>query len=144
MYRNVVSTIIAVFFLSGCTASSFNEMKRDNSVTKESFLINQNYQALYKYGLDKSKECYDFGLITAANITDGQLYTDLKEAEITNYTMGGFGRQMRFGATLKSISINDTNLTIYFYGPYAQESINILKKQFTGKCNSCACSSDNK
>lgn len=144
MYRNIICTSIVGFLLSGCTASSFNEMKRDSGVTKESFVINQNYQSLYKHGLQISKECYDFGLITAANITDGQLYTELKEAEITNYTMGGLGRQMRFGATLKSISNNDTNLTIYFYGVYAKENIKILKKQFTGKCNSCACVPDDK
>lgn len=144
MYQKILYASVIGFLLSGCAASSFNEMKRDSGVTKESFQINQNYQALYKYGLEKSKECYDFGLITAAYITDGQLYTELKEAEITNYMMGGLGRQMRFGATLKAISNNDTNLTIYIYGAYAKENIDILKKQLTGECKNCACTPDGK
>ena len=134
---NLIFSFFIVFFFAGCMASSFNEMKRDTSIKKKEYTVNQNYQALYKRGLAKAQECHEGGLLTATIISDGKLYTDLEEAEITIYLMGGLGRQMHHGVTLKAIDKENTLLNIYTY--FGVETIETLKKEISGECLTCDC-----
>lgn len=136
--------ITSALFISGCTSSSFNEMKNDQSVLKQRYSVDQNYQYLFKNSLEKSHECFDMGLITGALTTDGQLYGDLKEAELYTYVIGGFGKQMRFGATMNATADNKTDLMIYYYGMNSENMMSIIKRTYTGECKSCRCVEEDK
>ena len=105
---------------------------------------NRNYQYLFKNSLEKSHECFDMGLITGALTTDGQLYGDLKEAELYTYVIGGFGKQMRFGATMNATADNKTDLMIYYYGMNSENMMSIIKRTYTGECKSCRCVEEDK
>ncbi|UTJ06649.1 hypothetical protein [Arcobacter roscoffensis] len=134
---NIFIGFLVVIFFSGCMASSFNEMKSDSDIVQNTYKINQNYQRLYKRGFSMFQECHEGGLITAAIIADGKLYTELKEAELTIYLMGGLGRQMHHAAEIKALDNESSLLRIYSYTNY--EIIDILKREITGECLTCNC-----
>jgi len=119
--------------------TSFNAMKNDDTIHREKFTINQNYQTLYKRSLEKSHECYDIGMITAVITTDGQLYSDLKEAEVYTYMIGGFGKQFHFGTTFKYVDNNVTSMTSYMFGGYTEKRIDCMRKIFIGESKNCEC-----
>lgn len=138
MIKIALFSIIALI-ISGCTATSYSAMKNDPTVNKKSYTVDQNYQKLYRTAIDFSHECHDIGLITGALSSDGQLYTDIKEGYVYTYVIGGFGRQMRFGTEIKAINENESNMTIFYYGGFAENAMESLYKQYTGKCPGCKC-----
>ncbi|PHM16469.1 MAG: hypothetical protein CJD30_11425 [Sulfuricurvum sp. PD_MW2] len=145
MKKNIFSLIGAFGFtivLTGCMASTPKEMTIDPKVKSKQVVVNQNYQRIYKRALDKSRECFEMGLGTAAIIADGQIYTELKEAEMSIYLMGGLGRQMHHTAKFKSIDENNTDMIVYSY--FGDLAVDQLKRQFTGECISCGCSEEDK
>lgn len=42
-----------------------------------SFSVNENYEYFYKKNL-QGQECYEFGMITAAFIVEGQIFSNAK------------------------------------------------------------------
>lgn len=141
-YSLMISGIATVFFLSGCTATSFNEMTKDQRYEQRKYTVDENYQIVYKRALDISKECHEAGMITAAQIADGQIYTELKRAEISLYLMGGLGRSMYHGVLFEAIDDTHTNMTIY--SRFGGQWFDILKREYTGECKSCFCGEENK
>lgn len=139
---SIVVGVLSGFILSGCMASSAKEMTLDTKVKKKQVIVAQNYQELYKRALEKSRECHEGGLLTAAIIADGQIYPDLKEAEISIYLMGGLGRQMQHTAKFKAIDNNTTDLMLYSY--FHDQYNDILQREFTGECISCGCNDEDK
>jgi hypothetical protein len=144
MKKYVVSLMIfgLIIVFTGCTASSFNEMTKDERYEQRKYVVNENYQVVYKRALDMSKECHEMGMITAAQIADGEIYTELKKAEISLYLMGGYGRSMYHGALFEAIDDSHTNMTIY--SRFGGEWFDILKREYTGECKSCLCDEENK
>ena len=145
MMKKYILGLISVgltLLFTGCTASSFNEMTKDGRYEQRKYVVDQNYQVVYKRALDMSKECHEQGMITAAQIADGQIYTELKKAEISLYLMGGLGRSMYHGALFEAIDDTHTNMTIY--SRFGGQWFDILKREYTGECKSCFCGEDNK
>lgn len=130
-------TIILAVLLSGCMASSFNEMVKKPSIHKKSFIIKQNYQKLYKNSLDMAEQCYEHGMLTAAIVSDGQLFTETKSARISIYLMGGLGKQMYYAATFKALDNNTTELVLF--SEMNDKVLETMKKEFTGECKKCGC-----
>lgn len=140
--RFLLSMVYICLFMvfSGCAASSFNEMVRDKNYERREYLIKEGYQELYKRSLDKSRECHETGLLTAAIITEGQIYSELDKAELSIYLIGGLGKSMYHGAEFIKKDYNSTNLIIY--SKFGGEWFNILKNEFTGECKNCFCKDD--
>ena len=130
--------------MNGCTTvnSSFEELKKNKHVTKKEYIINQNYQQLYRNGIVASEKCWDSSKKTIFG-TDlnhkREIYTDIKEAR---FTRGGPGAVVNV-ITLKFIDENTTKMDIYMYraGEWAVYSTDIegVKKRFSGECNACKC-----
>jgi hypothetical protein len=136
MIKNL-SLFAAIILFSGCMASNYNEMIKDESIDKKSFTINENYQSLYQRGVAKIEECHEQGLLTAAITSDSKIYSDIKEANITVYMMGGLGKQMHHALVFKAIDNSSTKMDVYSY--FGVEMVDILKKETTGECISCFC-----
>lgn len=137
MIRNLSLVLFLIVLFSGCMASNYNEMIKDESVKKKSYIINENYQSLYKKGSSKVEECHEQGLVTAAITSDANIYTDIKQANITVYLMGGFGKQMHHAISFKGNQDNTTKLDVYTY--FGDDMLDILKKETTGECSICFC-----
>lgn len=136
MIKNLVFVVVIVFF-TGCMASNYNEMISDESINKKTFNINEDYQSLYKRGVSKVEECHEQGLLTAAITSDSNIYSDIKEAKITVYLMGGLGKQMHHALVFKGNPDNTTKLDVYSY--FGEEMVDVLKKETTGECTTCFC-----
>lgn len=139
--KEITKLLIALFMgitLSGCMASTYNEMITKPDIIKKAYIVEQNYQILYKNALDMSDKCYATGMLTAAIIADGQLFTESKSARISIYLMGGLGKQMHHGAEIKAINTNRSELTLYTEFNNL-EILETMKKEFTGKCRECGC-----
>ena len=132
--------IIAGVIFSGCAASSFGEMVKNPSTKKTTYIVKENYQRLYRHSLDTAQACYASGMLTAAIIADGQIFSVDKEARISIYIMGGLGKMMESATTFKAIDENTTSMTIY--SNLNQSYTETLKKGFTGECKSCQCSDE--
>ncbi len=137
MIKNLSFVTIIIVLFSGCMASNYNEMINDDSVKKKTFTINENYQSLYKRGVSKVEECHEQGLLTAAITSDSNIYSEIKEANITVYLMGGLGKQMHHAISFKGNQDNTTKLDVYSY--FGDETVDILKKEITGECKVCFC-----
>ena len=101
------------------------------------YIVEENYQQLYRRALNISKQCYETGMITASMVADGNLYTDIKEGEVYIYLLGGLGRSVYHGATFKAIDDKQTKMTIF--SNYGGSWYSRLKKQYTGECQTCSC-----
>jgi len=134
---NVILMLSSGLILSGCTASSFNEMTKDSGYSKQEYTVNENYQSLYKRALSKARECHEQGMITAAMIAEGQIYSDLQKAELSIYLSGGLGKSFYHGAEF--IAINNDSTTLIIYTKFGGNWFKILKNEFTGECTQCLC-----
>lgn len=126
--------LISLFFI-GCAPSTFNEMKTRDDIKKSSFTVNEGYEIVYKRSLSKARECYEFGAVTAAFIAEGQLYHDSKEAEITVSMIGGTGRNVIHGATIKETADRQTKIDLYTY--WSDKYLVQMKKLFSGESTAC-------
>lgn len=134
MFRLLIVLITPLIFL-GCAPSTFQEMKSSESIKKKTFIVDENYENVYRRSLTKSKECFEMGAITAAFVADGQLYPNSNEAELTVYLIGGFGKNMIHGATFKSIGNQKTEMKLYTY--WSEQYIDKMKRLFTGEEINC-------
>ena len=55
------------------------------------FTVPEGYQLVYRKILDQERKCWQTGLITAAIVVQGDLFTDIKQGTITTALHGGFG-----------------------------------------------------
>ena len=134
MLRLLITLITPLIFL-GCAPSTFQEMKSREDTKKMSFSVNENYEYFYKKSLQRAKECYEFGMITAAFIVDGQLYNNTKEAEISVSLMGGLGRSVHNGATIKGPNDNLTEVELFSY--FGVSHLEKMKRIFTDDTYKC-------
>ncbi len=141
----IIIAIVISVVMSGCSgvARNFKEMTMDSKAKQAQFVINQNYQVLYKRALEKSRECHEMNMITGSTNADGQIFTELKEAELYFYMLVGGVKNMEYGAKFKAIDDGKTNLIIYSYPAFIADN-DILKREFTGECNSCGCVNEDK
>lgn len=140
--KKIALSIIMAFILSGCTASTFNEMTNDDRYEKREYQVAENYQAVFKRALDKSRECHEMGNLTAVTVAEGQIYSNSNRAELSIYLLGGLGKSMYHGATFEMIDTNKTNMTIY--SRFGGEWFNVLSKEFSGECKACFCEDQKK
>lgn len=140
VYTIVLGAVFALI-LSGCTASSLSQMTLDKDIKQKRVVLNENYQKIYKRALEKSKECYEFTNFGSGIYVDGQIYSELREAELSIYQRDAFGINMRHGAKIIGIDNNTTELTIFTYSDFFLDRI---KRLYAGECVSCNCIQEDK
>lgn len=134
MLRFLIVLTVPLIFL-GCAPSTFGEMKTREDTKKMSFSVNENYEYFYKKNLQRAKECYEFGMITAAFIVEGQIFSNAKEAEISISLVGGFGRNVHNGATIKGLNDNLTEVELFSY--FGVSHLEKMKRIFTDDTYKC-------
>ena len=134
MLRLLIVLITPLIFL-GCAPSTFQEMKSSESIKKKTFIVDENYENVYRRSLNKAKECFEMGALTAAFVADGQLYSNSNEGELTVYLIGGMGKSMIHGATFKDIGNQKTEMKLYTY--WSEKYIDKMKRLFTGEAINC-------
>ena len=129
--------IAIALLLNGCLASSYKEMINKPNITKKEYVINQNYQKLYKTASGTLEDCYESGYMGGNFKSRSKIFPQIKEAKLYNYADGAFGKMMAHAVSIKAIDNNTSSLTIY--SEYSESDIEIMKKEFTGECTTCRC-----
>ena len=74
-------------------------------------------------------------MITAAFIVEGQIFSNAKEAEISISLVGGFGRNVHNGATIKGLNDNLTEVELFSY--FGVSHLEKMKRIFTDDTYKC-------
>lgn len=108
--RYLVLLVVASVFFAGCSSSE--KLVRDHpveeGVLKYEFMVDQNYQVVYRKLLKQGKACVSPGL-TAQMIVQGELFNDIKAADITVVLYGIFSQHPHIQVTIESIEQDGAN-----------------------------------
>lgn len=134
-FRIVLLSIVSLSLI-GCAPSTFEEMKSNNQRKQKTYIINKNYEDLYRYGLSKSRQCFEnVNLLLGSYTVEGQIYANAKEAELIYSLVGGSFKSIIHGATFKEIDTNKTEIIIYTI--WNETYIDKLKRSYTGETIDC-------
>ena len=107
-----LTALAFLFLLVGCTSGTYKELK-NSPVTKYDFHADMNYQAVYRTVLAKMRECHQVGMLTAQILVQGELYTDIEQAEITASMQGGLGTDVFLGVDIEKVEKNKSRVTVF-------------------------------
>jgi reverse gyrase len=100
-----------VFAIAGC-ANTAQEL-RDDPSAKIAFDIERNYQPVYRAILERARRCFQFGMITAQMVVQGDLYHDIKSGNVTIALHGGLGVATYVTTDIKAISDTQTRVETF-------------------------------
>lgn len=113
----LATLIIACFALTGCTASSVNELKQ-SAARKQEYTVAANYQEVYRNIAACARAGWgSVGYLLspqASNIVDADLYSDLGTGEIT-MRMSNLGNHVYAHALIERQAPTQTKLTVWNY-----------------------------
>ena len=139
----IILSILVAIFASGCGPATYGELVKYEGTKKKEFVINKNYQKLYKDTLDATGRCWDSPAYTIYGTEythKREFYNELGEARIERYIASGL---IFSSFDFKSIDTNKTKLTIHVgdtHDPYfVTRDIDVMKKEITGECIKCRC-----
>ena len=101
-----------MILLTGCAASSYQALQNDPAV-KDQFVIDRNYQAVYRDVLSAARQQYQGALMGGSMNVNGQLYTDIKTGEIDISISGMAGSKIYGGVTITALSDQRSEVTSY-------------------------------
>jgi hypothetical protein len=107
-YRSILAALLLAV-LSGCTMTP-TEVRNEGDVY--SYNADQSYQSVYRSIKRKANECWGVDLITGSVDIDSEMYTDIKEAEVTSSVKGMAGNSALVQIDIKSTS-NKTKVSVY-------------------------------
>lgn len=85
------------------------------------FVAPENYQPVYRKVLDQARKCYQYGVITAQMMVQGDLFHDTKSGTITVALHGGLGVDTYQVIDIFAIDEKQTKVIgHYAVGPVAQ------------------------
>ena len=109
-----ITTIIAfvsLIMLSGCGTTPA-ELKKQG--TRKSYTVNESYQYVYRTIKQNGEECWNVFAVTSGASVSGEMYTDIKEAEVIVSGYGAFGSDAFARFDIRSIGDKKTSVTVYF------------------------------
>ena len=101
----VVLAVVGVL-VAGCGAKTKTELIAEAKL-HEGYMVEDNYQAVYKRVVDKFMECSGYG----AQFVQRNLYTELGEGEVFLFGAGGEGYVLL--ATMKKTGSKQTSIAAY-------------------------------
>ena len=102
--------LITSLMLAGCGTTPV-EIKKHG--VKESYVVNESYQHVYKTIKQNGDECWAVFIGTAGSTVTGEMYTDIKEAEVFVTGHGIFGSDTFARFDIRSIGDKKTSVTLY-------------------------------
>lgn len=130
--KDIISKACTLLFtlllVAGCGTTPV-ELKKNGS--KETFVVNESYQRVYRTIKENGAECWESFLITAATSVSGAMYTDIKEAEVVVSMVGGLGTVTLGFFDIRSVDDNKTRVVVY-YSNGAEHFYKLSKSWFYG------------
>ena len=98
--------------LAACTSEQYlKDEVVEESVLKYDFVAEQNYQAVYRTILNQGQLCIKPGL-TAQMVIQGELFNELRSADVTVVLYGIFSRYPHLKVTIEAISRDTTKVSV--------------------------------
>lgn len=104
--------LISAFALAGCSSSEtiIDEPVKESTL-KYDFVVEQNYQAVYRKILKQGRDCIKPGL-TAQMVVHGELFNDIKAADITVVLYGIFSQYPHLQINIEAIGTGKTKISV--------------------------------
>ena len=128
---------VVLFLLTACAPSTVKALKDDPS-GRISFDVPLNYQGVYRTVLERAQTCYTSGLITAYTTAQGNLYSDIKEGDVSIETHGGLGISVYAAINIKSVSENETRVTTFYASSTWKNTPDIVANWIKNNSNECS------
>jgi hypothetical protein len=111
--RYLVLLVLGLGFFAGCSSSE--KLVRSHPVEEGTlryeFVVEQDYQVVYRKLLKQGQACVSPGL-TAQMIVEGELFDDIKAADITVVLYGIFSQHPHLKVAIKSTEQDKTKVTV--------------------------------
>ena len=112
--RKAAAVLLALSFaLAGCAPATLQGL-REKPAGQASFEVRQNYQRVYRTVINNARRCWQTGMVTAQVVVQGDLYTDIRTAEITVALHGAVGVDTHLGIDIKAIEEDRTEIRVYY------------------------------
>ncbi len=118
--------------LAGCAPSTAGGVRDLGPEHQTVFAAPENYQRVYRKLLDRERECYQAGLITAQMVVQGDIYTDTKSGVITVSLVGALGTQVYQVLDVAATDENHTKITGSFPRGSADQFGQMLRRWLEG------------
>ena len=106
--------LVFILVLSiGCAPATIQGL-RDNPAGKLIFEVDQNYQKVYRIILNKARNQWQAGMITAQRVVQGDLYTDIESGNITVALHWVFGIDTYLTIDIKALPDTRTKVSTYY------------------------------
>lgn len=110
--RASVAAILLVM-LAGCAPATVQGL-REQHAGKLVFEVEENYQSVYRKVITPARNCWQAGLITAQMVVQGEMYTDIRQGNVTVALHGGFGIDTYLTIDVAALSDSKTRVTTYY------------------------------
>lgn len=104
---------LSLIMLSGCAPATVQGL-REQHAGHLTFEVGENYQSVYRKIITPAKNCWQTGLITAQMVVQGDLYTDIRQGNVTVALHGGFGVDTYLTVDVVALSDSKTRITVYY------------------------------
>ena len=115
----VVRVVLIISLLGGIcgcaltppTADGVRAMGPERQIV---FIAPENYQPVYRKILDEARRCFQFGVMSAQGMVQGDIFQDTRSGRITHTMVGGFGNQTFEVIDVVAIDNNQTRVVGHY------------------------------
>ena len=121
-FFTAMALAISVVSLPGCAPSTAQGVRQETSPGRAtSFVAPEGYQAVYRKVITNARNCYQTGAITAQQVVQGDIYSDIRSGSVTVAMHGGLGVDTYQVYDIAALDDRRTKVTGYFsVGPADQ------------------------
>ena len=109
--NSLIAFLASVVCLAGCAPNTAAGVREEAAVTSE-IRIGKNYQAVYRELKEELSRCYERGDFTATREVRGELYTEIRQAELT-YGLYGGAIDLYLVVDIEGVGPSDSTITTY-------------------------------
>ena len=107
-----ISAILSAMTLVACAPATIEGLRKDHA-NSYTFSADENYQAVYRKILSTARKCYQTGLITAQMLVQGDLYVDIRSANVTVALHGGLGVDTYMTIDVSALNDEKTSVVVF-------------------------------
>lgn len=123
-----VALALAGAALAGCAPTTAAGVRALGPERAYVFEAPENYQAVYRKVLERSRTCFQVGALTAQMVVQGDLYHDIRSGTITVALHGGLGIDTYQVIDITAIDAASTKVVGHFALGQIERSGAILKE----------------
>ncbi len=111
----IIYAALLSVLLVGCAPATLDGV-RNLQGNKDSFIADQNYQAVYRTVFRQLKKCNEYNVVLQRQETHGELYTDIKTGTVYTALSSMFGKDIFLVVDMKYLEDSKTEvITQYGY-----------------------------